>query len=153
MERLWRCPRTILMMKTSGCVVRAFLPALTLIAACSIAVAATPPVIHRLDDTTIPIVEAEAFAKKTLEANHVTGAQIAVLDHGQLVWSAAFGLRRKATDTTPALPMDTWTTLWAASITKSVFATYVMQLVERGEFDLGLPISRQLPQSLDTYEP
>ena len=153
MERLWRCPRTILMMKTSGCVVRAFLPALTLIAASSTAVAATPAMIHRLDDTVISIADAEAFAKKTLEANHVTGAQIAVLDHGLLAWSAAFGQRRKATETTPALPMDTQTTLWAASITKSVFATYVMQLVERGEFDLDLPIARQLPQPLDAYEP
>lgn len=141
------------MMKTSGCVVRAFLPALILIATSCSAVAATPAVIHRLDDTTISIADAEAFAKKTLEANHVTGAQIAVLDHGQLVWSAAFGQRRKATDPAPALPMDTQTTLWAASITKSVFATYVMQLVERGEFDLDLPIARQLPQPLDAYEP
>jgi CubicO group peptidase (beta-lactamase class C family) len=141
------------MMKISGYVVRAFLLVSTLIAASYTAFAATPAVIHRLDDTVISIADAEAFVKKTLEANHVTGAQIAVLDQGQLVWSAAFGLRRKATDTTPALPMDTQTTIWAASITKSVFATYVMQLVERGEFDLDLPIVRQLPQPLDTYEP
>jgi CubicO group peptidase (beta-lactamase class C family) len=141
------------MMKISGCVVRAFLLVLTLIAASYAALAATPTVIHRLDGTTISIADAATFAKKTLEANHVTGAEIIVLDHGQLIWSAAFGLRRKATDTTPALPMDTQTTLWAASITKSVFATYVMQLIERGEFDLDLPIARQLPQPLDTYEP
>ena len=140
-------------MKISGCVVRAFLLVSTLNAVSYGALAATPAEIHRLDGTTISIAEAEAFAMRTLEVNHVTGAQIAVLDHGQLVWSAAFGFRRKATDTTPALPMDTQTTLWAASITKSVFATYVMQLVERGEFDLDLPIARQLPQPLDAYEP
>ena len=141
------------MMKISGCVVQAFLLVSTLIAASYGALAETPAKIHRLDGTAISIAEAEAFAKKTLEANHVTGAQIAVLDHGQLVWSAAFGLRRKGTDTTAALPMDTQTTLWAASITKSVFATYVIQLVERGEFNLDLPIARQIPQPLDTYEP
>jgi len=141
------------MMKISGYVIRAFLLVSTLIAASYAAFAVTPAVIHRLDGTTISIADAEIFAKKTLEANHVTGAQVAVLDHGQLVWSAAFGLRRKATDTTPALPMDTQTTLWAASITKSVFATYVMQLVESGEFDLDLPVVKQLPYPLDAYEP
>jgi CubicO group peptidase (beta-lactamase class C family) len=110
--------------------------------------AAEPTLIHRLDGTTISIAEAEAFAAKTFAAAHVTGAQVAILDHGHLVWSAAFGKRRLE----PELPMDRETTTWAASITKSVFATYVMQLVERGEFNLDLPIAKQLPQSLETYE-
>ena len=111
------------------------------------------PVIHRLDGSTISTSEAEAFARQTLESNHVTGAEILVMNHGQVAWSAAFGSRRRATDSSPVLPMDTQTTLWAASITKSVFSTYVMQLVERGEFNLDTPIAQQLPQPLDTYEP
>lgn len=45
------------------------------------------------------------------------------------------------------------TTTWAASITKSVFAAYVMKLAERGEFDLDKPMARQLPQPLNEYEP
>jgi CubicO group peptidase (beta-lactamase class C family) len=114
---------------------------------------ANPASIRRLDGSKITIDEAESFAKKTLEANHVTGAQIAVIDRGKLVWSAAFGLRRRSSDSSPALPMDADTTLWAASITKSVFATYVMQLGERGEFNLDLPVAQQLPQPLDSYEP
>ncbi|MEI9978804.1 MAG: serine hydrolase domain-containing protein [Edaphobacter sp.] len=104
--------------------------------------------IRRLDGTTISVAEAEEFAKKTLAAAHVTGAQIAVVESGKLVWSAAFGLRRRE----PELAMDRQTTLWAASITKSVFATYVMQLVERGEFQLDVPVAKQLPQPLDHYE-
>jgi CubicO group peptidase (beta-lactamase class C family) len=114
-----------------------------------IAQGATPASsIRRLDGTTIPVVEAEAFARKTLDAAHVTGAQIAVLDRGQLVWSGAFGMRRLD----PPLPMERETTTWAASITKSVFATYVMQLVERGEFSLDTPLVKQLPRSLDAYD-
>jgi len=104
--------------------------------------------IHRLDGSTISAGEAEAFARKTLADAHVTGAEIAVVDQGKLVWSAAFGLRRRD----PALPMDRETTLWAASITKSVFATYVMELVERGEFSLDTPVVKQLAQPLDQYE-
>lgn len=105
--------------------------------------------ITRLDGTRLPVAEADAFARKTLAAARVTGAQIAVLVEGKLVWSAAFGARRRE----PLLPMDRETTTWAASITKGVFATYVMQLVERGEFDLDKPVAQQLRLSLEAYEP
>jgi CubicO group peptidase (beta-lactamase class C family) len=105
--------------------------------------------IRRLDGSSISIARADSSARKTLEAAHVTGAQIAVIDRGRLVWSAAYGLRRRQ----PELPMDRETTMWAASITKAVFATYVMQLVERGEFNLDRPIASQLPRPLDSYEP
>jgi CubicO group peptidase (beta-lactamase class C family) len=105
--------------------------------------------IRRLDGSRISKAEADAFARRTLESVHVTGAQIAVLDRSQLVWSAAFGLRRRE----PALPMNRETTTWAASITKSVFATYVMQLVQRGEFDLDTPVARLLGKPLNEYEP
>jgi len=105
--------------------------------------------LRRLDGSRISVQDADAFAKKTLAAAHVTGAQLAVLDRGRLVWSAAYGLRRRD----PELPMDRETTTWAASITKSVFATYVMQLVERGEFNLDEPVVRQLPKPLNEYEP
>jgi hypothetical protein len=104
--------------------------------------------IRRLDGSTISIATADSFARKILKAAHVTGAQIVVMDRGRLVWSAAYGLRRRQ----PELPMDRETTMWAASITKGVFATYVMQLVERGEFDLDRPIASQLPQPLNSYD-
>jgi CubicO group peptidase (beta-lactamase class C family) len=107
-----------------------------------------PQTIRRLDGSTISFADAETFARKTLQEAHVTGAQIAVTDRGGLVWSAAFGLRRR----NPDLPMDSETTTWAASITKSVFSTFVMQLVERGEFQLDVPVAQQLPQSLERYD-
>lgn len=106
-------------------------------------------IIRRLDGSKVSVAEADAFAKKTLESMHVTGAQIAVMDRGRLVWSAAYGLRRRQ----PELPMNRETTTWAASITKSVFATYVMQLVERGEFNLDTPIAGLLAKPLNEYEP
>jgi CubicO group peptidase (beta-lactamase class C family) len=106
------------------------------------------PAIRRLDGSSISIPDADAFAKKTLAAAHVTGAQIAVLNDGRLVWSAAYGLRHKDPDQT----MDADTTTWAASITKGVFATYVMKLVENGEFNLDQPVASQLPKPLNEYE-
>jgi CubicO group peptidase (beta-lactamase class C family) len=104
--------------------------------------------IRRLDGSTISTTEAEAFAKRALEERKVTGAQVAVLNRGKLVWSAAFGLRGRD----PDLPMNRETTMWAASITKSVFATYVMTLVERGEFQLDVPVAKQLEKPLDSYQ-
>ncbi len=104
--------------------------------------------IRRLDGTSITTERAAAFAKNTLEATHVTGAQIVVMEGGRMVWSWAFGLRRKD----PDLTMDRQTALWAASITKGIFATYVMKLVERGEFQLDLPVVKQLALPLDQYD-
>jgi CubicO group peptidase (beta-lactamase class C family) len=109
----------------------------------------TTRVIHRLDGSKLSVSDADAYARKTLAAEHVTGAEWAVLNKGRLVWSAAYGMRRKD----PPLEMDQETTTWAASITKSVFSTYVMQLVERGEFDLDKPVASQLPKPLNEYEP
>jgi CubicO group peptidase (beta-lactamase class C family) len=106
------------------------------------------PAIVRLDGSKLSTVDADAFAKKTLEDAHVTGAQIAVVVKGKLAWSAAYGMRRRE----PALAMERDTTTWAASITKGVFATYVMQLVERHEFDLDKPVAQQLPLPLENYE-
>jgi CubicO group peptidase (beta-lactamase class C family) len=50
------------------------------------------------------------------------------------------------------LAMDRETTMWAVSITKSLFATHVMQLVERGEFQLDVPVAKQLTKPLDQYD-
>ena len=104
--------------------------------------------IIRLDGSHISKAEAAAFARTILEREHVTGTEIAVLNDGHLVWSDAFGFRRR----NPDLPMRPDTNTWAASITKGVFATYVMQLVEKGEFSLDTPVAQQLAQPLDHYD-
>ncbi len=122
---------------------------LALIASVFLLTSAKQDSIRRLDGSRLSTTEAAAFAKSTFANARVTGAQIAILDRGKLVWSAAFGLRRRD----PDLPMQTDTNTWAASITKSVFATYVMQLVEKGEFNLDTPIAQMLPKPLDSYEP
>ncbi len=104
--------------------------------------------IQRLDGSRITITEAERFAQKILDEAHVTGAQIAVLQHGKRVWVHSFGLRNKAEN----LPMNNDTTTWAASITKSVFASFVMQMVEAGELSLDASIATYLPKPLPEYD-
>ncbi len=79
-----------------------------------------------------------------------------MLNGGKIIWTYAYGLRHKADAKVAGdtdLPMTVDTNTWAGSLTKSVFATYVMQLVERKQFDLDTPIVKQLPKPLNEYEP
>lgn len=107
-----------------------------------------PAEIHRLDGSKITIAEAEALAARTLAANHVTGAQIAVLNQGHLVWTHSFGLRSRE----PDLPMQDTTVIAADSITTGVFATYCLQLSQSAQLPLEAPIRTLLPHPLDHYE-
>jgi CubicO group peptidase (beta-lactamase class C family) len=109
---------------------------------------ALEPAIRRLDGSRVTTTQAESLARRIFTENHVTGAQIAILNDGRLVWSAAFGFR----DREHHLAMQTTTTTWAASITKGVFATYVMRLVEQGKLSLDEPVAQLLPQPLNRYE-
>ena len=121
---------------------------LLLLATSITAAAQTAPVIHRLDGSTLQAKEAEAIASAELKRDNVMGAQIAVLNGGKLVWSYAYGLR----DAEHKLPMQTETSTWAGSITKGLFATWLMRRVERGEFDLDKPLAQMLPKPLDSYD-
>lgn len=122
------------------------LPAAALLLAATAALAAGPA-IRQLDGKKLPIGDADSLARRILRENNVTGAQIAILNDGQLAWIAAYGER----DTQLHLAMQPDTTTWAASITKSVFATYVMQLAAQGVIPLDTPIAQLLPQPLDHY--
>lgn len=104
--------------------------------------------IRRLDGATLAPARAAAIADKELAADKVTGAQIAILNNGRTVWTHAYGLR----DAGKKLPMTPDTNIWAASITKAVFATFVMHLVETHRIDLDMPVARILSKPLDRYE-
>ena len=107
--------------------------------------------IVRLDGSTLSGAKAATLARRSLADAHVTGAQITILNAGKVVWSEAFGLR----DVAGKLPMTTDTVMWGASLTKGIFATYVMTLVDAGFIDLDKPVwqyfGKPLPQ-IDRYK-
>lgn len=103
----------------------------------------------RLDGSSIAFPEAESFTQKTLADADVMGAQLAILNSGKWVWSAAYGYAGK----NPERPMTTNTNTWAASVTKGLFGTYCMLLVEQGKLDLDKPVAAQLGRPLDSFEP
>ena len=108
---------------------------------------ASAQTLYRVDGTTLPADKAKSIADAELTRDHVTGAQIALLHDGRTVWAYAYGLR----DVEHHLPMTPDTYIWAASVTKSVFATWVMTLVEQKRLDLDKPIADYMPGGLSGY--
>ena len=104
--------------------------------------------IRRLDGSTLSGSKASTIARAMLADAQVTGAQIAILNGGKVVWTDAFGLR----DVAARQPLTTDSEMWAASLTKSVFASYLMTLVDAGTFDLDKPVWQYLGKPLPQFD-
>jgi serine beta-lactamase-like protein LACTB len=73
-----------------------------------------------------------------MTANSVPGVSVAVVQHGQPIWSAGFGMS-DLEDFTPA----TSSTLYRlGSISKPITAVAILQLFERGKLDLDAPVQK-----------
>lgn len=103
--------------------------------------AAVTPVAGRTADTPDPV---EAMLRDA----RVTGLAMAVIHDGQVTELRAYGLRDVERD----LPLTPDTTMYAASLTKGVFAYAVMGLVQDGRLDLDRSIADYLPRPLPEYE-
>lgn len=82
-----------------------------------------------------------------MRKGHVPGLALAVFDKGKVVYLNGFGMR----DVGKNLPMRTDTVLYAASLTKSTFATMVMGLVDEGVIALDRPVAEQLAKPIGQY--
>lgn len=80
----------------------------------------------------------EAAIKAWMTKNQSPALSVAIVSDNQLVWSKAFGMA----DIENSVPAKTDTTFRLASISKSMTAFGIMQLVERGKIDLNDPISK-----------
>lgn len=78
-----------------------------------------------------------------LAEHHVPGASYAVFDRDGTVLSGAIGLA----DSETRLPVTEGTLFRLGSITKTVTAIAIMQLVEQGRFGLQTPVSELLPEA------
>ena len=76
------------------------------------------------------------------------GIAVAVIDHGKVVFVNSYGIRNAKGD-----PLTTDTIMYGASLTKTVFAYTVMQLVDQGRLNLDTPLAADLDQPLPTYPP
>lgn len=115
--------------------------------AAHVAAADEASAIHRLDSTTLGLPAADTTIVRLMRAAGVTGAAIAVFDHGELALLRGYGFR----DAEKGLPVTANTVFCAASLSKAAFAYVVMKLVARGQLDLDRPIVKYLPQPLAAY--
>jgi CubicO group peptidase (beta-lactamase class C family) len=90
----------------------------------------------------------DAKVSKIMTETHANGMAVAVIDHGKIVYDHAYGIRNAKGD-----PLNTDTVMYGASLTKTVFAYTVMQLVDQGKLNLDTPLKDDLDKPLPSYGP
>jgi len=93
-----------------------------------------------------PALDAQIEALMARE--QVVGVAVAVIERGDITHVGAYGLRNREN----ALPLETDTIMYGASVTKAAFAYMVMQLVDEGRLELDRSIADYLPRPLPAYE-
>ena len=101
------------------------------------------PTVKSLSD----VVIIDSTARALMQREHVQGLTLAVIDRGQIIHVAAYGIRNAARD-----PLTTQTIMYGASLTKTAFTYLVMQLVDEGRLDLDASIADLLPRALPGYD-
>ena len=101
------------------------------------------------DAQTIPSSSAiDAEVSRIMTHTHANGMAVAVVDHGEVRYVHAYGIRNAKGD-----PLTTDTVMYGASLTKTVFAYTVMQLVDQGKLTLDTSIRIDLDKPLPSYGP
>ena len=95
------------------------------------------------DKTLAPAKRAqiEKAVSAFMAANSVPGVSIAVVQNGQPVWSAGFGMA----DLEDSAPATSFTLYRLGSISKPITAVAILQLFERGKLDLDAPVQKYCP--------
>ncbi len=92
--------------------------------------------------TELPVADLERQVPQWLEEAKVPGLSIAIIDRGRLAWRRGFGV----TNTTSRAPVTTDTIFTCCSMTKPVFAYFVMKLCEKGVLGLDTPLTKYTPE-------
>ncbi|MGE0130848.1 MAG: serine hydrolase [Blastocatellales bacterium] len=109
--------------------------------------AGTQSAIKRLDGSVIRPSEVDETVKRLMGAAKIPGVGIAIFNNGKIAYLKTYGVRDKEKN----LPLTEDSVVTGASLTKSVFAYLVMQLVEKKVLNLDKPVFQYLPKSLPEY--
>src|SRR5271163_2577267 len=82
--------------------------------------------------------QVEKAASSFLAANSTPGISVAVVQDGELIWSAGFGMA----DLENFVPATSSTLFRLGSISKPITATAILQLSERGKLDLDAEVQK-----------
>jgi CubicO group peptidase (beta-lactamase class C family) len=100
---------------------------------------AAGPADDRLSTSTIARIDSAVAVEMRREG--IPGLSIAVVTDNRLRWERGYGFA----DLEACVPATPATVYRLASVSKTITAAAVMQLVERGRFDLDAPIQRYVP--------
>jgi CubicO group peptidase (beta-lactamase class C family) len=84
---------------------------------------------------------------KLMQREQLQGLALAVIDDGQVQSVRSWGWRNAE----KKLPLQSYTIMYGASLTKAAFAYMLLQLVDEGRLDLDAPLERLLPKALPEY--
>lgn len=88
---------------------------------------------------TISVEAIDTFFEKQMEQTGTPGISLAIINDGKVVYHTVKGY------SSPDTPMSPATIFEGASLSKPLFAFFVMQLVEKGILDLDTPLHTYLP--------
>lgn len=82
----------------------------------------------------------DTFIQERMESLNIPGAAVAIVRDGEIVHLAGYGAANEKGD-----PVTPQTPFLLASLSKSVTAVAIMQLVETGQIELDAPVQQYLP--------
>ena len=106
------------------------------------------PRFERLDGSLVSVREIQKRIPEILKAARLPGLQVAIINDGQVVYTAGFGVKSIETQE----PVDARTVFAALSFSKTLFTYLVMQLVDEGVLDLDEPLVSYLGRPLPEYD-
>lgn len=105
--------------------------------------AATHEVIKTISGREIEATALDRFLEQQLKASDIPGLSIAIINDARIVYHRALGTTNMQTGER----INEHTLFEAASLSKPLFAWFVMQQVEKGILDLDKPLYEYLPYS------
>jgi CubicO group peptidase (beta-lactamase class C family) len=89
--------------------------------------------------------QVDRIAEQVLDATGVPSASVAVVQHGKLVYTRAYGFARLASDSTAAVAATPEMRYSIGSISKQFTAAAVLMLQEQGKLSLDDPVGKYIP--------
>jgi CubicO group peptidase (beta-lactamase class C family) len=105
--------------------------------------------IIKLDKSKMSAASLDNKIESLMKAANVQGLAVAIFNKNEAVYKKTFGYKRIDTKE----PLKTSTNIYGASLSKAVFAVFVMKLVQEGIINLDKPLQDYLPKPIYEYTP
>jgi len=110
--------------------------------------------IKTIDGKTLSVRKLNGAIEKAMKKSNLPGISVAIINKKQLVYHQVFGV----TNSNTKEPLDKQSMFEGASLSKPIFAYFVMKMVEDGTIELDKPLYQYLPhpgispESQDDYK-